>query len=55
MKYFIHMPESMVLGLELRAYTLTYSTNLFFVMGFFRDLKVCVVWLRTVVFLISAS
>jgi hypothetical protein len=48
-----------VLGLELRAYTLSHSTNpFFFVLGVFRDRvlrTICLGWLQTVVLLISAS
>jgi hypothetical protein len=46
-----------VLGLELRAYTLSHSTSLFFVMGFFEigsHITICPDWLQTVVLLISA-
>jgi hypothetical protein len=53
-----------VLGFELRAYTLSHSTSLFFVMGFFeigsqelfRVLRTIFLgWFRTEIFLISAS
>jgi hypothetical protein len=49
----------MVLGFELRAYSLSHSTSPFVVMGFFfqdRVLRIiCLGWLPTVIFLMSAS
>jgi hypothetical protein len=44
-------------GFELRAYTLSYSTSPFFVMGFFKIVSqtVCSGWLQTEMLLVSAS
>jgi hypothetical protein len=47
-----------VLGFELKAYTLSHSTNSFFVMGVFEIGSYELFawdWLRTLIFLISAS
>jgi hypothetical protein len=47
-----------ILGLELRAYTLSHSTSPFFCYGFFWDRvfrTICLGWLWTVILLISAS
>jgi hypothetical protein len=47
-----------VLGLKLRAYTLSHSTSPFVVKGFFEIGScgtICLGWLRTVILLISAS
>jgi hypothetical protein len=49
----------LVLGFELRAYTLSHSTTvLFFCVGFFQDRflrTVCLGWLQIAILLISAS
>jgi hypothetical protein len=46
------------MGLELRAITLSHTTSLIFVKGFFRDSvlqTICPAWLQTMILLISAS